>query len=856
MFDASLRRFFRCHAPWLASVAYLLAAHFFATAQTDYFFNAPNGGIGPWDTSTFNWSTVAAGPVNYIWTNSGNERANFGNTAGTVTLGTNITAFGINFTAANYVIAGGGNTLTLSGAGGVINSNVAATISAPIAGAVGLTKTGSGALSLTMANTYSGGTTVTGSTLIGTAQAAGSPFSSGTVTLNMASLRLNSIAATTTTHVGDFTIGAATATTTGVSNLIVDNTTGAGSGSTTTFAAGNLIRGGGGSTLIITPQTGALGTGEAVTFGNGNALLTNTILPAWVVATTSGTSNAANFVTYGAAGVGIATYFAGDLTTSGNTSVVNQSASPAITGNVAAYALKTNIAINLAGHGLSLGNGTGQAGLILNSGASITSGTVSFGAAEGMIFAQGAATLGAAGDTISGNGLTVTALGAASLSLGGNIVDGTQPSRLVVTGVTSGANVTFGGSNTYSGGTILSLNGTAAIATDSAFGTGKVTDIIVPGTASPQFQATGGLRTLANAFDLNGGITFSGSHSFVFTGPVTVINSAAGGARTLNNTISTLGASVTYGSAGSPATITLGNPVANGGDGVGKEVIFNAPANSTTVINDTMQDPGPAGGGIVAYSGVAGGVVQVNGLSTYTGATLLTGSSTVQFNHDYHVGDPSGPFGLGTLTPNSSTATILEPVGNRTIANPISLVTELSVANVAGDTSSLTLTGPIAMQPIGRTILNSMAAGASLSLGSASSPSTITMSPAAGQTLTFAGGGTTVINDMIQDAAGIATAIAITSTGNVTFNGAINSNGNMTASGVNGTVTFNAPRSGSGSFTSSAAGTVNLNAQSTYLGGTTLSGDGTIINIAVSSNALPGAILHVRPVRHRPHQFQ
>src|SRR5262245_60686477 len=110
----------RCCSTVCTVVALLVAAlgSTAAHAQTDYFWNAPNGGTGAWDTSNVIWSTVAAGSTDYIWTNSGNERANFGNTAGTVTLSVPITAYGLNFSTANYVIAGGGNTLTLSGTGG------------------------------------------------------------------------------------------------------------------------------------------------------------------------------------------------------------------------------------------------------------------------------------------------------------------------------------------------------------------------------------------------------------------------------------------------------------------------------------------------------------------------------------------------------------------------------------------------------------------------------------------------------------------------------------------------------------------------------------------------------------------
>jgi fibronectin-binding autotransporter adhesin len=131
-----------------------------AKAQTDYFWNAPNGGTGTWDTSTQNWASSAAGPVDYTWLNNV-ERANFGNTAGTVTLGTGITSYGINFSTSGYVITG--NTLTLAGADGMVNTGAFdATISSIIAGTVGLTKTGSGTLTLGTANTFTGNADILG----------------------------------------------------------------------------------------------------------------------------------------------------------------------------------------------------------------------------------------------------------------------------------------------------------------------------------------------------------------------------------------------------------------------------------------------------------------------------------------------------------------------------------------------------------------------------------------------------------------------------------------------------------------------------------------------------------------------
>ncbi len=389
------------------------------------------------------------------------------------------------------------------------------------------------------------------------------------------------------------------------------------------------------------------------------------------------------------------------------------------------------------------------------------------------------------------------------------------------------------GINNSAGGTATTIS----VGTDSAFGTGKVTNILLPGNSSPLLQATGSDRTLANAFDVNGGLTFNGSQSITFTGPFNIINTLTGGARTLNNTITTVGKSITYGSSGSPSTITIGNPAANGGDDVGKNVIFNGSSNTLTVINDVLQDPAAGGGtasGTVTYTGNSTGIIQLNSLNKYTGPTMLNGGSTLQFNHDYNAGDPSGPFGLGTLTPNSGTNNILQPIGaDRTIANPMLLHSGFTVSNASGAdaTRSLTFTGSITSDNTGRTIQNNFpAAGGTLTLGSAGSPSTITAPTVTALTMTIQGAGKTVINDTIQEvpASGNATNLSITATGTVNFNGVISTAGTVTISGA---------------YTPSTqvGAVITMNAQNTYSGQTNLSGAQTLIPIVISSNDLPGA---------------
>jgi hypothetical protein len=420
--------------------------------------------------------------------------------------------------------------------------------------------------------------------------------------------------------------------------------------------------------------------------------------------------------------------------------------------------------------------------------------------------------------TIGGGGtLTVNnPLANARTSLIGSISENSsQPGSLSLlatnTGPANNNNFVFYGVNTYTGGTQIQVNtgsgGSIQIGNDHAFGTGPVTVNLVAGAIAPQFSVLDGLHALANPFNLNSGMTFVGVNSLAFTGPLTIINSLAGGTRSFNNSITTAGKSVFFGDTPNQSTITLGNPIANGGDNIGKTAIFNPAAGSMTVINHVMQDPAAGGGaasGSVQYTGSSGGVVLINGANTYTGGTLLNGPATIRFGTDYNTGDLAGPFGLGTITANNASNSILQPIdGDRSIANPISMVFGITVANAPGDNSSLTLTGPISMAANGRTITNNFSgSGGTLRLGSAASPSTITLPNTASQTFTIAGIGKTIINDVIQNPTPVPSPAAAV---NIT-----------------------------------ATGTVALNGQNTYTGETFLNGSGTTIRIGTSSNALPG----------------
>lgn len=127
---------------------------------------AVGGGAGTWDTSLARWSSTAGGSNYAAWDNAANDDAVFQNTAGTVTIGAAVTARSITFGVTGYTLSGA-SAITLAGGGtGVIATGAFdATISAPIAGAMSPTKTGTGMLTLSGTNTYTGTTSVAAGTL-------------------------------------------------------------------------------------------------------------------------------------------------------------------------------------------------------------------------------------------------------------------------------------------------------------------------------------------------------------------------------------------------------------------------------------------------------------------------------------------------------------------------------------------------------------------------------------------------------------------------------------------------------------------------------------------------------------------
>lgn len=120
-----------------------------------------------WDTVTANWSGDG---TTWPAVSTGDAVADFGGTAGTVALDTDVTANKIIFSSGNYTVGADNTagTITLDGVDPTIDSTGGTfnTIGAVIQGSSGLIKTGIRTVQLRGVNTYTGDTQVRGGTLL------------------------------------------------------------------------------------------------------------------------------------------------------------------------------------------------------------------------------------------------------------------------------------------------------------------------------------------------------------------------------------------------------------------------------------------------------------------------------------------------------------------------------------------------------------------------------------------------------------------------------------------------------------------------------------------------------------------
>ncbi|MFZ4763668.1 MAG: beta strand repeat-containing protein, partial [Roseimicrobium sp.] len=304
----------------------------------------------------------------------------------------------------NINLSSRGMSLTAAVGGDVTFSGV---MSETTAGQ-GITKLGSGTVVLNPSsgtgNTYTGGTTITGGTLVGQAQAtSGNPFGTGAFTIVSGALKIQGLAAPTANSLTT-TTGALNLNDFGGGQIVVNDV--AADGFTTQMNFGSLNRTNNNVLTFIGQRTGmgAAAGEERISFTTAPSVANGTIGTFAVL--TGGASKAGHFASLdGSNSIVTATYASAPADLKGSTLSTNlwdaTGFGGALTGNRAAYGVRTDAAISLGGNTLSLGTG-GEAGLILNNGADVTgAGSINFGANYLSVYVDDAA--------VSTFGSTVTA---------------------------------------------------------------------------------------------------------------------------------------------------------------------------------------------------------------------------------------------------------------------------------------------------------------------------------------------------------------------------------------------------------------------------------------------------------------
>ncbi len=518
------------------------------------------------------------------------------------------------------VTVASGQTLTVAESG-------SQTFSGVIGGAGGLTKSGSGTITLDGASTYSGGTTITAGTLsIGAGGTTGSLSTSSTI-VNNGALAFNR--SNTLTQGTDFTASAITGT-------------------------GALIQNGSGTTILTANQgyTGAtIINAGTLQIGNGG---TSGSLSSSSAITNNGTLafNRSDDITQG-------THFSANITGTGAL-VKNGS------GN-----LTIGVANSYTG-GTVINSGTLQ---IRNASALGTSGTISFGGGTlqwGNVTTDLSSRFSTAGgqdfklDVLSGNvvinsainnaGGTLTKSGSGSLRLATNLSGSNTLASIVVnSGTLSGANNanTFGGA----GANITMNGGSLSFFTNSeATGNYSNNDLFIQGGASIVNSDAAGSTATYYKF---GNLTIG-------TNTLTIAPTNAGGVSDAKITITkatTLTGNATFNITDRANNILALNGIAQSGgtrnlikEGAGKlQITGSSSFTGTTTINGGVVEAA-ASNALASTSEVivnTGGslLVTVDGALGANGITLNSTSTTVAglaFNGTYN-----GSLGILTLSQDS-----------------------------------------------------------------------------------------------------------------------------------------------------------------------------------------------------------
>jgi autotransporter-associated beta strand protein len=789
----------------------------------------------------------------------------------------------------------GGNSLTV----GTANST---SFAGNISGTGGLTKQGSGRLTLTGTNTYSGVTTVSGGTLAGNTTSL-----QGNITNNAAVVFDQS---SDGTYAGNMS-GSGSLTKTGSGNLTLsgtntytgDTTVSAGTlTGTTTSLQGDIIN----NAAVVFNQTtsgtysGVMsGTGALTKIGTGTVILTASNTYSGITTISDGVLQLGNGGTTG--------MIAGNVVVNGADSLLAFNRSDTITfaGDISGTG-----GIMLMGPGTVAltGNNTFSGGTAIGGGIIQVASDAAFGAAGTTLKIGGGATVQALASFTSNRPVGLIGMGGTfdtngnMLTLGGPITGGGALTKI------GAGTLILTGTNSYSGGTTVeagTVQGNSASLQGAITNNASVVfDQGMDGTYAGAMSGTGSLTktgasnlTLTGVNSYVGGTTVSGGtltgntaalQGNIVNNATVVFNQATNGVyagamsgngalvKTGTGNLTLTGAnSYTGGTTVSDGTLT-GNTTSLQGNIVNNAtVVFDqGVSNGVTLGYDTRllsgsggilgpNANGDTGGGTLVNTGA--GTLTIGGANTYAGAAL-----TDIYGGAMSSGSTQAIAGAGTLTLSgtntySSDTTVssgtLTLTGSNVFATGtnglLGLLSSIYAGAMSGSgalvktgNGNLTLTGANSYTG-GTTVSGGILIGTTSSLqGGIVNNATVAFDQGANGTYDGAMSGS---GALLKSGAGNVTLKGANSyTGGTTvFQGTLTG----TTSSLQGNIVNNAAvvfdqasngvyagvLSGSGTLTKAGAGLLNLAGNSVVGGGTTVSGGTLAVNGSLTSNVTVGA---------------